>query len=164
MTRDQFTHLGRLAMLVSSPQGQLSKGQTGYLGPWLKLLFRNKISTLTQKPELFFFFNYFLLKRSCFIMCQFLLYSKVNQLYVYIYLLSFDFLPIYVTTEDRLGPVAQMVKNLPAVKETRVQSLCQEDSLEKGMAIHSSNLAQRIPWAEEPGGLLFTGSQRVGHY
>ena len=50
-------------------------------------------------------------------------------------------------------PVAQMVKNLPAMQETRVQSLGQEDPLEKGMAIHSSILAWRIPWTEEPGEL-----------
>ena len=49
--------------------------------------------------------------------------------------------------------VAQMVKNLPAMKETRVRSLGQEDPLEKGMATHSSILAWRIPWTKEPGGL-----------
>ena len=47
--------------------------------------------------------------------------------------------------------VAQMVKNLPAMEETRVQSLGQEDPLEKGIATHSSILAWRIPWTEEPG-------------
>ena len=56
-----------------------------------------------------------------------------------------------------------MVKNLPAVEEIRVQSLGQEDPMEKGMAIRSSILAWRIPWTEEPGGLLSIGSQRVGH-
>ena len=55
-----------------------------------------------------------------------------------------------------------MVKNLPAVWETRVQSLAWEDPLEEGMAIHSSILAWRIPWAEKPGGLQSMGSQRVG--
>ena len=59
--------------------------------------------------------------------------------------------------------VAQMVKNLPAVQETWVRSLSQEDPLEKGMATHSSILAWRIPWTEEPGGLQSTGLQRVGH-
>ena len=49
--------------------------------------------------------------------------------------------------------VAQTVKNLPAMQETQVQSLGQEDTLEKGMATHSSILAQRIPWTEEPDGL-----------
>ena len=56
-----------------------------------------------------------------------------------------------------------MVKNLPAKQETRVQSLDQEDPLEKGMATHSSILAWEIPRTEEPGGLQSTGSQRVRH-
>jgi len=56
-----------------------------------------------------------------------------------------------------------MVKNLPTMQETWVRSLGQEDALEKGMAIHSSILACRIPWTEEPGRLQFVGSQRVGH-
>ena len=59
--------------------------------------------------------------------------------------------------------VAQMVKNLPAVQETWVQSLGWEDPLEKGMAAHSSILAWRIPLTEEPGKLQFMGSLRVGH-
>ena len=46
-----------------------------------------------------------------------------------------------------------MEKNLPALRETKVQSLGQEDTLEKGMATHTSILAWRIPWTEEPGGL-----------
>ena len=49
--------------------------------------------------------------------------------------------------------MAQTVKNLPAMQETWVQSLGREDRLQKGMAIHSSILAWRIPWIEEPGGL-----------
>ena len=56
-----------------------------------------------------------------------------------------------------------MVKNLPAMWETRVRSLGWEDPLEKGMATHSSIFAWRIPWAEEPGRLQSMGSQRVGH-
>ena len=59
--------------------------------------------------------------------------------------------------------MAQMVKNLPAVRETQVRSLGREDSLEKGMATHSSILAWRIPWTEEPGGLQSMGFQRVRH-
>ena len=59
--------------------------------------------------------------------------------------------------------VAQIVENLPAVQETQVQSLSQEDPLEKGMTTHSSILAWRISWTEEPGGLQSTWSQRVGH-
>ena len=59
--------------------------------------------------------------------------------------------------------MAQMVKNPPAMLETWVQSLDQEDPLEKGMATYPSILAWRIPWTEEPGGLQSTGAQRVGH-
>jgi len=56
-----------------------------------------------------------------------------------------------------------MVKNLSAMQETQIQSLGQEEALEKGMAIHSSILAWKIPWTEEPGGLQSMGLQRVGH-
>jgi len=56
-----------------------------------------------------------------------------------------------------------MVKNLPAMQEAQVRSLGQEDPLEKGMATHSSILAWRTPWTEEPGGLQSLGLQRVGH-
>ena len=56
-----------------------------------------------------------------------------------------------------------MVKNLPAIQESWVQSLGRGDPLEKGMAIRSSILAWRIPWTEEPGGLQPTGLQRVGY-
>ena len=59
--------------------------------------------------------------------------------------------------------VAQMVKRLPTMWETWVQSLGREDLLEKEMATHSSTLAWKIPWKEEPGGLQSTGSQRVRH-
>ena len=58
-------------------------------------------------------------------------------------------------------PVAQTVKNLPAMQETRVQLLGGEDPLEKGTATHSSILAWRIPWTEEPGGPQSMGSQTV---
>ena len=59
--------------------------------------------------------------------------------------------------------VAQMVKNLPSVQETWVQSLGGKDPLEKGMATHSIILAWRIPWTEEPDGLLSMRSQRAGY-
>ena len=59
--------------------------------------------------------------------------------------------------------VAQTVKHLPTMQETRVQSLGWEDLLEKERATHSSTLAWKIPWMEEPGGLQSMGSQRVGH-
>ena len=59
--------------------------------------------------------------------------------------------------------VAQTVKRLPAVRETQVRFLDQEDPLEKEMAIHSSTLAWKIPWTEEPGRIQSMGLQRVGH-
>ena len=58
--------------------------------------------------------------------------------------------------------MAQTVKNLPSMQETRVQSLGQEDLRKKGMTTHSSILAWRIPWTEEPGGIQSMVSQRVG--
>ena len=59
--------------------------------------------------------------------------------------------------------MVQVVKRLPAMQETWVRFLAQEDPLEKEMATHSSTLAWKILWTEEPGGLQFVGSQRVGH-
>ena len=59
--------------------------------------------------------------------------------------------------------VAQTVKRLSTMQETRVQSLGWEDPLEKEMAIHSSTIAWKIPWTEEPGRLQSMGSPRVGH-
>ena len=64
---------------------------------------------------------------------------------------------------SRASLVAQRLKRLPAMRETWVRSLGWEDPLEKEMATHSSILAWRIPWTEDPGELQFTGSQRVGH-
>ena len=59
--------------------------------------------------------------------------------------------------------VAQTLMNLPAMQETWLRSLGWEDTLEEGMATHSSTLAWRIPWTEEPSGLQSMGSQRLGH-
>ena len=59
--------------------------------------------------------------------------------------------------------MAQMVKRLPTLRETRVRALGREDPLEKAMAPHSSTLAWKIPWTEEPGRLQSMGSQIVGH-
>ena len=64
---------------------------------------------------------------------------------------------------DRASLVVQPVKNLPAKQETQVCSLGREDPLEERMATHTSILAWRIPWTEEPGGLQSMGSQRVRH-
>ena len=59
--------------------------------------------------------------------------------------------------------MGQMVKRLPTMRETQFRSLGREDPLEKEMASHSSTLAWKIPWMEDPGRLQFMGSQRVGH-
>ena len=76
-------------------------------------------------------------------------------------LLTFSFFTMINTDIPRVWAslVAQSVKKLPAVQETWVQSLGQEDPLEKEMATHCSILAWRIPWREEPGGLQSMGSQ-----
>ena len=78
----------------------------------------------------------------------FLLYNKVNR-HIYTYIWT--------------SLVAQMVKHLPAMWETWVRSLGWEDPLEKEKATHSSTLAWKSPWTEEPGRLQFMGLQRVGH-
>ena len=78
-----------------------------------------------------------------------------------LYTMWFQLCDILEKAELSLG--AQTVKNLPVIWETRVQPRGQEDLLEKGMATHSSILAWRIPWTEEPGGLQSMGSQRVGY-
>ena len=81
------------------------------------------------------------------------------------HLLKIFFNLIYVLVFGGLGVslMAQMVKNLPAMWETQIQSLGQEDPLEEWMTSHFSILAQRIPWMEKPGGLQSMGLQRVGH-
>ena len=63
----------------------------------------------------------------------------------------------------RVSQITQRVKSLPAVQETWFPSLGHKDPLEEGMATHSSVLAWKIPWTEEPGGLQFMGSQKAGH-
>ena len=71
---------------------------------------------------------------------------------------------LYVTyTSIQISLVVQMVKSLLTVQESRVQSLDQEDPLEKEMATHSSILDWRIPWTEEPGELQSMGLRRAGH-
>ena len=71
--------------------------------------------------------------------------------------------PTYVYVTYMYVVLAQVVKHLPVMRETWIRSLGQEDPLEKDMATHSSTLAWRIPWTEEPGRLQSMGSQRVGH-
>ena len=73
---------------------------------------------------------------------------------------------LYTHTAHIGFPGGSAVKNLPVMQkmqETRVRSLGREDPLEDGIATHSSILTWRIPWTEEPGGVWFTGLQRVGH-
>ena len=65
--------------------------------------------------------------------------------------------------QNRTSLLAQTVKRLSTMRETRVQSLSWEDPLEKEMAIHSSTISWKIPWTEEPGRLQSMGLQRVGH-
>ena len=74
-----------------------------------------------------------------------------------------SYLFVFHTIHGEASLVAQVVKPLPAMRETRVQSLGLEDPLEKEMAIHSSTLAWKVPWMEEPGRIQFMGSQRVRH-
>ena len=70
---------------------------------------------------------------------------------------------IFLYLSGMASLVAQTVKRLPTMRETWVRSLGREDPLEKEMATHSSILAWKIPWTEEPGRLQSMGSQRVGH-
>ena len=76
--------------------------------------------------------------------------------------LSLEFRSLYAQAKGT-SLVPQTVKRLPTMRETWVQSLGQEDILEKAMAPHSSTLAWKIPWMEEPGRLQCMGSRRVGH-
>ena len=65
--------------------------------------------------------------------------------------------------QDKASLLAQVVKKLPAMWETQIRSLGEEDPLEKGMATHSRIFAWRIPWTEEAGRLQSMGSQRIAH-
>ena len=79
---------------------------------------------------------------------------------------SFQFLTVFkiiLAIDNCASMVAQRLKHLPGMWETWVRSLGQEDPLEKAMATHSSTLAWRIPWRDEPGRLQSMGLQRVGH-
>ena len=81
------------------------------------------------------------------------------------YFTSIIILPLWAFLEDidRASLVTHVVKNLPAMQETQVQSLDWEDPLDKGMATHSSTLAWRIPWTKEPVKLHSIRLRRVGH-
>ena len=72
-------------------------------------------------------------------------------------------IPPFLGRDMQTSLVAQTIKRLSTMRETRVRSLGWEDPLEKEMAIHSSTIAWKIPWTEEPGRLQSMGSQRVRH-
>ena len=71
--------------------------------------------------------------------------------------------PLHKTKFFRASLVAQTVKRLPTMRKTQIRCLGREDPLEKEMPTHSSTLAWKIPWTEEPGRLQSVGSQKVGH-
>ena len=79
------------------------------------------------------------------------------------YCIYFNNATVYGGKKNGTSLAAQMVECLPTMQETQVQSLGQEDLLEKEMATHFSTLAWKIPWMEEPGRLQSMGSQRVGY-
>ena len=87
----------------------------------------------------------------------------MNHKHIFFKLPEFQFFPLYNRDNDATYFEAQSVKDLPAMQETWVRSLGWEDPLEKETATHSSILAWKISWTEEPGGLQSMGSQRVGH-
>ena len=86
--------------------------------------------------------------------------NYISKLSSILYLMS---KPLMYSTIEMASLVAQRLKRLPPMRETRLRSLGRKDPLEKEMATHSTILAWRIPWTEESGGLQSTGSQRVGH-
>ena len=118
-----------------------------------------ELSSLCYNQQYVLVDYYYILYYIYYIYIKSVNYTTIYLLY-YIYMLSV-ILHCYISVWG--FPVAQLVKNLPAMQETRVQSLGRENPLEKGMATHSSFLAWRIPWTEEPCGLQSTGLQRVRH-
>ena len=126
-------------------------GKTPWRRAWQP---KNKIFIQSQNTFLQINYKrkgYFTVKKLCNTMLH------IFRFYTYIHTHT------HTHTHKGASLVAQMVNNPPAMQEAWVQSLGQEDPLEKGMTTHSSILAWRIPWTEEPGGLQSTGSQRVGH-
>ena len=90
-------------------------------------------------------------------------YIYIFNIYIYIYLFTCKYIYIYTCMLYMDFPGGS-AGSLPAVWQSQVRSLGQEDSLEEEMATHTSILAWRIPWTEEPGGLQSMGSQRVRHH
>ena len=125
--------------------------------------------SLFAKTSKHFMFSYFFFLIQNVVYCKCFSFSNIFQKPLYQLIKVFPILfyssifllhCMYITGASLL---AQRIKHLPAMQEIRVQSLGWEDPLEKEMATHSSILAWRIPWTEEPGGLQSTGSQRVGN-
>ena len=99
----------------------------------------------------------------CVYVCLCVCVDTYMCMYMYTYMM-YIYTQIYMYIHIYVAPlVTQMVKCLSTMWETWVRSLGQEDAPEKEMAIHSSTIAWKIPWAEEPGRLQFMGSQRVVH-
>ena len=113
---------------------------------WFSFTSALPLSLKLQRKQWLSFSNY------CIVLCQLWLYCTLWLFQLWLYCTLWASL------------VAQMVKNPPAMRETWVQFLSWEDSLEKEIATNSNILAWRIPWTEEPGGLQFMGSQRVRRY
>ena len=90
--------------------------------------------------------------------------GKVRMLFNFFKKIEVQLIYSVVTISAEQQSDSKMVKNLSAVQKTWVRSLGQEHPLEEGMETHSSSLAWRIPWTEEPGELQSMGSHRAGHY
>ena len=115
----------------------------------MKVAKRVNAKSSYKEKKLFFLFLYF-----CIYMKRWI-FTKLTVITVNAIIM------LYTLTWASL--VAQRLKRLPGMRETRARSLGQEDPLEKEIAPHSGTLACRIPWREEPGRLQSMGSQRVGH-
>ena len=116
--------------------------------------------TLKHCPTLFFFLHFLYLKALRTSACNAALPYPFSQLCTVYSSITWTILPIDRNYGNRCftvlpgaSLVAQLIKNLPAIQETWVRSLSQEDPLEEEMATHASTLAWEIPWQEEPGGL-----------
>ena len=128
---------GTLRRFTSSHNSRVSKGAGGSPGPCLPkaLWFRGTISSQSPRCTL----HTAQRRQDIFFNLKFKIPLKKKYIYIYIW--------------NGASLVAQLVKNLPVMQETWVEPLDWEDPLEKGMATHSSILAWKIPWTEEPGGL-----------
>ena len=125
----------------------------------VKIIF-SPFTLMLHRPVAFQFSNNL---RNYYCLLRVLKWNKSNRKYVYIYIYIYMYFFFFCFSVYWASLVAQMLKHLPATWETRVQSLGREDPLEKEMSTHSSILAWRISWREEPGGLQSMGLQGVKH-